>query len=221
MSSARAASWPALRHALEGIAAVELDLGVARLGAEDVEVVHEALGVGWLACCSCVLPENLVQMRARAIADRTQSSRLRYPARQSDVRGPPSPLTGSTAGNGTRAMRAIISGVGAARHKSAALIRRIGADHEKIAASPRRGNGPVPAGSTATSPALTVTSCPPGPPSTSARGRRQSPAPHGRWSDSDERDRRRCAIAPASRCAGTAPRRSRPDRLPPAGTAPR
>ena len=35
-----------LGHALEGIATVDLDLGVAWLRAEDVEVVHEALGVG-------------------------------------------------------------------------------------------------------------------------------------------------------------------------------
>ena len=33
-------------HALESIAAVDLDLGFARLGAEDVEVVHEALRFG-------------------------------------------------------------------------------------------------------------------------------------------------------------------------------
>src|SRR5262245_20984361 len=73
-------------------------------------------------CCSCALQENLVQMAARAIADEETSLAappLPHPARQSDVRGPPLPLTGSIAGNGTRAMRAIISGVGAPRHKSA------------------------------------------------------------------------------------------------------
>jgi len=102
-------------HALEGLPTVDLDLGVARLGAEDVEVVHEAFAI-WVAGLLQLCPAGEFSANARRC---NCSKWIDHPTRQSDVRGPPAPLTGSVAGNGTRAMRAIISGVGALRHKSA------------------------------------------------------------------------------------------------------
>ena len=74
-----------------------------------------------------------------------------HPARQSDVNGPSAPRTGSVAGNGTRAMRAIISCGRRAAAQVGALVGRIGADDEKIArrleaemAGARRQQGDVP-----------------------------------------------------------------------------